>query len=430
MSSYLQQLAAAFKSESRQRAGALGRNLRLQEALGWMGIENGKSFNYEIDAVPVPGTVVVYFGDEPDKIYQLLQWLPILEKLHADHPVVLLFRKVETFRLMKRHTGLPRIFVRRFSSLMDLYEDNQYQLVIYVNNSRTNFQSLEHPRPVHVHVNHVEIDKLSMVSNKAKAYDRGFVAGPAAIERHKARLIDFDVEKLVVTGRPQLDVAFEATIAPSEKRSVMYAPTWEGENDDNNYTSLDLYGVSIVRSLMAMEDTRVIYKPHPRVIDSKNTDVRLAHENICKMIEKSRDRGNDHEYVPFGNILSMFDPIDALVTDVSSVGLDFLYLCPEKPLVLTDRRQDEKQLQIDAPVSLACPIINLGTQNSLVSLFRSWFQDDEMSEERLQAREYYFGDLQRGDSTEQFFERVSGLMKERKSKLHHYRAWHPTSESA
>ncbi|WP_181147965.1 CDP-glycerol glycerophosphotransferase family protein [Arthrobacter sp. MYb213] len=424
------QLAAAFLAQSRQIAGAVSRSVKLQEALGWIGIENGKSFNHEIEDIPVEATVVVYFGDEPDKLYQLVQWLPVLEKLHLRHRVVLLFRKVESFRQIRKHTSLPRIFVRRFSSLMDLYEDNQYQLVIYVNNSRTNFQSLEHPRPVHVHVNHGESDKLSMVSNKAKAYDRVFVAGPAAIDRHKARLIDFNIEKLVITGRPQLDVQFEAELEPSNLRTIMYAPTWEGENDDNNYTSVDLYGLEIVSALVADASNRVIYKPHPRVTNSRDVDVRKAHEDICKLIGERKARGQVHEYVPVGNILSMFDHVDALITDVSSVGLDYLYLCPEKPMVLTDRRQNEQQLRLDAPISQACPIVNIRTRASLGSLLNEWIRNDEMSKERLEAREFYFGGLQRGESTEQFFDEISNLMTERTSKLHLYRAWHPTNESS
>ncbi|MFL4477000.1 hypothetical protein ACIPUB_01850 [Paeniglutamicibacter sp. ORCA_105] len=79
------------------------------------------------------------------------------------------------------------------------------------------------------------------MSNKAKAYDKVFVVGPAAIARHEARLIDCDFDKLLVTGRPQLGVDFEPTLSESEQRTVTYSPTWEGENYDNNYTSVDVY---------------------------------------------------------------------------------------------------------------------------------------------------------------------------------------------
>lgn len=424
MKDVLHQLVAAVKTDSRNLAGRLGRKAGLHEALGWIGIENGRSFNVEIENVSIDATIVVYFGDEPDKMYQLLQWLPILEQLHESYRVVLLFRDVATFRQIRRHTELPRMFVRRFSSLMDLYEDNQFQLVLYVNNSRKNFQSLEHPRLVHVHINHGESDKLSMVSNKAKAYDRVLVAGPAAIERYKARLIDFDLDKLVISGRPQLDVRFEPTLAAHEKFTVMYAPTWEGENEDNNYTSIDCYGVNIVRALLSSEDFRVIYKPHPRIIDSRTSSVRESHERICALIDHSRRTGSDHEYHDSGNVLAMFDAIDALVADVSSVGLDFLYLCPNKPLVITDRRDNFPQLLLDTPIAGACNVISARNLSSLNTLLPSWIKSDDFSEERRDIRSYYFGNISRGESTERFFTHIADLLMDRRKKLPRYRAWH------
>src|SRR5699024_12119185 len=91
-----------------------------------------------------------------------------------------------------------------------------------------------------------ESDKLSMVSNKAKAYDKVFVAGQAAVDRHRKALLDFDVSKLVRVGRPQLDVQRPSELSESTARTVMYAPTWEGENESNNYTSVDLFVPKIV----------------------------------------------------------------------------------------------------------------------------------------------------------------------------------------
>jgi CDP-glycerol glycerophosphotransferase (TagB/SpsB family) len=41
-----------------------------------------------------------------------------------------------------------------------------------------------------------------------------------------------------------------------------------------------------------------------------------------------------------------------MITDVSSVGLDFLYLHTDKPLLLADRYGDRARLSAAAPVSL------------------------------------------------------------------------------
>ena len=338
---------------------------------------------------------------------------------------MLVFRKAEAYRAAKRLTSLPRIFIRRFSGLMDLYEGNSFELILYVNNAMSNFQSLEDPRPVHVHVNHGESDKLSMVSNRAKAYDFVFVAGPAAVERHEARLIDFNVDKLVTTGRPQLDIEFPAELPDSQAKTVMYAPTWEGENEENNYTSVDMYGISIVEGLLALPDTRVVYKPHPRVAGSRNPDIALAHQRICELIE---DAGGEHQIVLDGNILAMFGQVEALVTDISSVGLDYLYLRPENPLILTDRRSDIGQRTEDAPVSRACHVIDESNVQSLGHQLGRWIGDDELADARQDAREFYFDDIQRGESTAKFLEKVSYLIEDRRSRLSNYRAWRSSDD--
>lgn len=223
------------------------------------------------------------------------------------------------------------------------------------------------------------------------------VAGSAAIEWHRARLIDFDLDKLLISGRPQLDVEFEPSIKPHEKFTVMYAPTREGENADNNYTSVDLYGVGIVRALISCGDFRVIYKLHPRIMGSRNLEVREAHERICALIEHSRRTGADNKYHSSGNVLSMFDQIDALVADVSSKGLDFLHLCPEKPLVIADRHQDLEQLPADAPIASACNVIDARKLSSLETLLPTRIQIDAFSEPRLAVRIFYFGDIRRGE---------------------------------
>jgi len=414
------ELKAALRRRTRQAVGKASRRPQVKKALVWTGLRSGRANDNEMAGVPVPARVVAYFGDGPDKLYQLIQWLPVLENLNRVEPVVVVFRKMESFRAAKKLTTLPRVFIRRFSGLMGLYEGNDFELILYVNNAMSNFQSLEDPRPVHVHINHGESDKLSMVSNRAKAYDFVFVAGPAAVERHQARLIDFNLDKLITTGRPQLDIDFASELPSSGLRTVMYAPTWEGENDENNYTSVDVYGVQIVENLLALPQTRVIYKPHPRVQGSQEPAMAAAHTRICELIEEA---GAEHQVLIEGNILAMFENVDVLVTDISSVGLDFLYLHPEKPLVLTDRRTDPEGRAIDAPISRSCQVIDETNVGFLGQVLESWFADAEGVVDRQVARELYFDGIRRGESTERFLSQVSFLIEDRRSRLSNYRAW-------
>lgn len=381
------------------------------------GTERWNRLEDEYDGSYVKAEVVVYFGDRSSKFYQLEQWIPVLEELHKEHRVVIVVRKGSALTSVLETTHLPVVFKRRFDPLQTFYHANDFKLALYVNNGMTNFQSLSFAPMVHVHVNHGESDKLSMVSNQAKAYDKVFIAGEAAVERHRRALIDFDESQLVRVGRPQLDIERPLELEPSSARTIMYAPTWEGENDANNYTSVDLFGPQIVEAVLRIPDARLIYKPHPRVETSKDPEMVEANARILELIEAANspivDGTLQHQVLMQGDILGMFDTVDLLITDISSVGLDFLYLHPNKPLVLTDRRNDSETLNAEAPISRATPLINESTIDRVESLISEMLNHDSSVEVRHELRRHYFGDGEPGSSSVLFTEAVSRLIADR-----------------
>ena len=381
------------------------------------GAERWNRLEDEYDGSYVKAEVVVYFGDRSSKFYQLEQWIPVLEQLHKHHKVVIVVRKGSALTSVLEATHLPVVFKRKFDPLQTFYHANDFKLALYVNNGMTNFQSLSFAPMVHVHVNHGESDKLSMVSNQAKAYDKVFVAGEAAVERHRRALIDFDESQLVRVGRPQLDIERPLELEPSSARTIMYAPTWEGENDANNYTSVDLFGPQIVEAVLRIPDARLIYKPHPRVETSKDPEMVEANARILELIEAANspivDETLQHQVLMQGDILGMFDTVDLLITDISSVGLDFLYLHPNKPLVLTDRRNDSETLNAEAPISRATPLINESTIDRVESLISEMLNHDSSVEVRHELRRHYFGDGEPGSSSVLFTEAVSRLIADR-----------------
>jgi len=398
------------------------------------GTERWNRLEDEFDGSYVTGEVVVYFGDRSSKFYQLEQWLPVLEELHRKHRVVLVLRKGSALLKAREKTHLPVVFKRRFDPLHTFYHANDFKLALYVNNGMTNFQSLGFAPMVHVHVNHGESDKLSMVSNQAKSYDIVFVAGDAAIERHRRALIGFDESALVKVGRPQLDIERPLELDPSPARTIMYAPTWEGENESNNYSSVDLFGPQIIEAALQIPDSRVIYKPHPRVESSNDPVMAEANARILALIEEANayiaDESLQHQVLMQGDILAMFDSVDLLITDISSVGLDFLYLQSDKPLALTDRRNDISTLNAEAPISRATPVINASTIKSLEAMLTEMLTKDTAAEARRELRRYYFGEGEKGTSTAQFTEAVSKLIADRTVELESFHSESINAESS
>jgi hypothetical protein len=356
--------------------------------------------------------VIAYFAGDPTRTYQLAQWLEVLEVLDRVHPVGLVLRDPDSAELIASRTDLPVLTATTFPELTELYAELDAKVVLYCNNSVLNFESLLDSRMLHVHVNHGESDKQSMASNNAKAYDRVFVAGDAAVDRYVTGLLDFDASRLVRVGRPQLDLPRTPLLAPSTRRTVLYAPTWEGDADYNDYTSVDTLGEAIVRAILEVPDVRLVYKPHPKVTTSLTPAIADAHLAIMGLVEEAArlDPTAGHTQVLTGDILAVMPGCDAMVTDVSSVGLDWLYLHTDKPILLTDPHGDLEALHHQAPVSRCADVVGADDVRDLASLLDARLTHDEHHLARVAMRHHYFDDLDVGESTGRFLTEVTRLV--------------------
>lgn len=367
---------------------------------------------FELDDIP-RADVALYFPDGPPKLYQLTQWLPVFES-NTDITTLVIVRQVDAYDALVGRTSLRVILVPRYENLMALLDRADFHAVVYVNNGWTNFQALSFQRAVHIHVNHGESDKICMVSNQAKAYDKVFVAGEAAVRRHRAALAWFDESHLVRVGRPQLDLDIPPALPSSERTTITYAPTWEGEDEANNYSSVDCYGLRIIQAALAQPNARVIYKPHPRVVDSDDSGIRQGHQAIVKAINSASaaDPTAGHTILIDADVLGVIRSTDILIADVSSVTLDHLYLRPDAPIVLTDRRTNREALITESPVATASHIVDETSIDSLTSDLTAVLDNDACAETRVQIRNLYFDSLEPGDSTTRFWQELRRAIDE------------------
>ena len=367
---------------------------------------------FALDDVP-RADVALYFADGPPKLYQLTQWLPVFES-NADITTLVIVRQVDAYDALIGRTSLRVILVPRYENLMALLDRADFHAVVYVNNGWTNFQALSFQRAVHIHVNHGESDKICMVSNQAKAYDKVFVAGEAAVRRHRAALAWFDESHLVRVGRPQLDLDMRVALPASDRTTITYAPTWEGEDEANNYSSVDRYGPQIIDAALRQSNARVIYKPHPRVADSDDPDILRGHQYIVKAMKEAitADPSAGHAVLLDADVLGVIRATDLLVADISSVTLDHLYLRPGAPIVLTDRRTNRAALLAESPVASASHILDESTIDAFPSDLRGIIEHDDRAAQRAQVRDLYFDGLETGASTTRFWHELRKAIDE------------------
>ena len=115
------------------------------------------------------------------------------------------------------------------------------------------------------------------------------------------------------------------------------------------------------------------------------------------------DPTRGHAALTNADVLGILQSTDVLIADVSSVTLDHLYLRPDSPIMLCDRRSRRDQLVADAPLAAVVPVIDSESIGALTTDLASLISSDPNRESRAALRDHYFDTLEPGQSTERFW---------------------------
>jgi hypothetical protein len=297
--------------------------------------------------------VVLYFTGPPATVYQANMWLDALERL--DRKAMVLVRSAEVVGALAP-TRLPVLCVTKAEDMMN-FDLATVKVALYPGNTGKNLHLLREEHIKHVFVGHGDSDKGPSSNPVSKVFDEVWVAGPAGRDRYRNSDAGVRDEAIVEVGRPQLG---EITTEPSggPVPTVLYAPTWEGWDNEHGYSSLLGMGERIVSILLEQGPRlRVIYRPHPY------TGRRLAkagavHDRLVKMIEEANRGGGAHQVVTGADasLYECFNRSDMLVTDISSVISD--YIPSLKPYVVTNPEgMDERVFRAEFPSASAAYLL-------------------------------------------------------------------------
>lgn len=366
------------------------------------------------EPMPASGSVriAVYFADTKVNLYQIRQWYAPLAELHPTWPVAIISRSPGATLALLDEAPVPVVYLRKVVELEGFVNDQDVQIVLYVNQNTKNFQMFRYGRMWHVFVNHGESDKMYMTTNQFKAYDYSFVAGQAARDRLSRKLWGFDVNtRTMMIGRPQADhFAGELPYTPDDRTVVLYAPTWEGDREAAAYGSIATHGVRLVNELLASPKHRVIYRPHPRsgVADK---DYKHANESIIGAIAaaNTRDSSAQHIFDDGKDMGWQLAAADVAITDVSAMVYDRLAV--GKPLLIA--RPVNSAAEIDAEGYLGAAEWLDATDAGDIIAIVDRVQHSKEAQERL---EYWvtrhFGDTAPGEATRRFRAAVEQLVVE------------------
>lgn len=369
--------------------------------------------------------VIVHLSGPETAAYQINTWLESLESL--DRRVFIVIRDHALFTRMGS-TTIPSLELSDAGELLML-DFSGAKIALYPSNTGNNIHLLRLPTLMSAFIGHGDSDKSASNNPFSRAYDELWVAGAAGADRYRRSGLGIHEDQFRFVGRPQVHaISREPRLGDAPVPTVLYAPTWEGVNLEQEYSSVSAVGDKIVESLLAADPpVRVVFKAHP-FTGQRDAKYRADLARIADLIDEAASRtGVDHRVIKGGSINEWFNRASAMITDISSVVSDFL--ASEKPYAVFNHTDlDDAAFREDYPSTSAGTIIGRDGRGiaEFIAVVTQQVADDQAGR-RAELATYLLGP-QEQRSLEAFREAIDAFIERSDTDRASYRDGTSTSE--
>ena len=166
--------------------------------------------------------------------------------------------------------------------------------VFYPFNTNTNPLLIKQRQTKHIFIGHGESDKEASINPMIRMYDLVFSSGQSSTNRYIDNHIinqEDRTTRAFEIGMPYLGDAFRnVSENPIKRDAILYCPTWEGANKNQQYSSLENETSLTIIAELIKSGKKVFFMPHP------STGVK--DKKYIKTIEKIlRGFGNERSFI-------------------------------------------------------------------------------------------------------------------------------------
>lgn len=198
---------------------------------------------------------------------------------------------------------------------------------------------------IKIHVNHNQPVKYeSYQKHDFEKFDVHFLTSPLHREQTENTIKKYKLEnkniKLFDAGYSKSDALLQGKYSREDvlnelnldtaKKTVLYAPSWD------EGLSLRTSGEKIIENILKVKNINLIVKLHPISYCPENGPNYLFYTGGINWIERlsKYEINKNFRHIPTNNIDPVLSASDLMVTDVSSVALEFIML--DKPVIYID----------------------------------------------------------------------------------------------
>ncbi|QXQ08937.1 CDP-glycerol glycerophosphotransferase family protein [Paeniglutamicibacter sp. Y32M11] len=337
---------------------------------------------------------IIYTARADGGAYQIQQWLPMVLSVIPNTLVVTRDATAASILAQDLPTGTAIVSCQENADL-DFVMLGSARIAFYVNSVSSNSTAVNYRSLQHVYLGHGDSDKEISAHPAHRMYDKIFVSGQAAIDRYAAANITLDADQAVVVGRPQM-AGLHSISAPQRINTVLYAPTWSGYNQASSLSSLKR-AEPFIKDCLA-RGLRVIFRPHPFSL-KRGEDAKYV-EAIDALLSSD---GGDHVGSMGSStrlLTDVFNESDALISDISSVVVD--YLTTSKPISILINTDDITEFRRKYPTAASAYLADSPDS----AAWRHLFEADIRFSERQRSATYYVAD----SSVESFDRAVHSIL--------------------